>query len=419
MKLLPAGAWLLIAFCLATGMAECADPMDGPVKVTIQVEKTETGEGAPSPVDPMPRVRYGINETMMPGLAALNGEPLTISPAGGHQIFLMIDGQMSFFGQANGKWVSRMVPLGKGQGGQQRHGVTSEWVTNNKIHISQIIEIICSKTPPKGAADGKRHLDVLLMRYIVENKDTVNHTVGIRNTIDIFLIDNDGALFASPTTHKGQIINGHEFKGPKLPEFIQVLQRPNLENPGFVTHFTLKLGTLEPPTRFLCTNLPACFTGGWNVQPQPAGDSAVAIFFDPKVLLPGGKRDMAYAYGIGIASSPEKEGRVNLQFAGAFERGKQFTITAYVDDPVESQSLTLDLPAGLRLVENKATQSVPAPPEGGRSIVLWKIQVEKLGSYALQVRSSNGVVYNTSLTIEESSQPELIYRDAKSDGQNR
>ena len=155
------------------------------------------------------------------------------------------------------------------------------------------------------------------------------------------------------------------------------------------------------------------------MRAQPAGDSAVAIFFDPKVLLPGGKRDMAYAYGIGIASNPEKEGRVNLQFAGSFEKGKQFTITAYIDDPVESQSLTLDLPAGLRLAEGKATQSVPAQPQGGQSIVLWKIQVEKLDSFALQVRSSNGVVYNTRLTIEEAPQPELIYIEPKSGGRRR
>src|SRR5262249_41671805 len=265
-------------------------------------EKSDIGEGGTLPVDPTPRVRYGMmNETMMPGLAGPKGERLTYSPQGGHEMFVMIDGQMQPMGQGNGQWVTRMAPLDKGPGGKVRHGVRSVWQSGDKkISITQVVELIPSRTPPKGAPGGKRQLDVMLVRYLLENKDTANHTVGLRNTIDIYLINNDGALFASPTTHKGQIINGHEFKGDKLPEYIQVLQQPNLMNPGFVTHFTLKLGKLGPPTGFVCTNLGACFNGGWDIPAQPAGDSAVGIFFDPKPLAPGGKREVAFAYGIGI-----------------------------------------------------------------------------------------------------------------------
>ena len=38
------------------------------------------------------------------------------------------------------------------------------------------------------------------------------------------------------------------------------------------------------------TNLGACF-GNWDVPAQPAGDSACALFWDPKEVRPGGKRD--------------------------------------------------------------------------------------------------------------------------------
>src|SRR6185369_14263915 len=223
------------------------------------------------------------------------------------------------------------------------------------------------------------------------------------------LINNDGALFASPTTHKGQIINGHEFKGDKMPEYLQVLQQPNIQNPGYVTHFTLKFGNgkLEGPTRFLCTNLGTVGTP-WDVQVQAAGDSAVAIFFDPKEIPPGGKRDMAYAYGIGIASNPESEGKVNVDLGGTFEPGKQFTVTAYVDDPIDGQSLTLEVPAGLQRVEGKATQAVPLASDKGQSIVVWKVKVDKLGSYPIKVRSSNGVTYNTQLTIETAAKGEML-----------
>jgi hypothetical protein len=389
---------------LGIGLLVCGHRVraqSGPVKVTIQHDSKVVGEGATLPIDPTPKVRYGYQQPiMMPGLGGMNGERLTYSPQGGHEMFLQIDGQVHVIGQPPGKWEIIAKPLGKGPGGKDRLGVKSVWVIKN-IHVTQIIEIIPSKAPPKGG--GKRHLDVMLLKYIIENKDTKAHQVGLRNTIDIYLINNDGALFASPTTHKDQIINGHEFKGDKLPDYIQVLQIPNVKNPGYVTHFTLKLGKLEPPTRFVCTNLGACFNGNnnWDVQAQPAGDSAVAIFFDPKQIASGAKREMGYAYGIGIASNPENEGRVSLHMGGAFEVGKQFTITAYVDDPLESQGLTLELPPGLELVHGKTTQAVPQSDDTGHAVVIWKARVAKLGTHAIKIRSTNGVEYNTKLIIEE------------------
>jgi hypothetical protein len=389
---------------LGIGLLVCGNRVraqSGPVKVTIQHDSKVVGEGATLPIDPTPKVRYGIQQPiMMPGLGGMNGERLTYSPQGGHEMFLRIDGQVHVIGQPPGQWESIAKPLGKGPGGKERLGVKSVWVVKN-IHVTQIIEIIPSKAPPKGG--GKRHLDVMLLKYTIENKDTKAHEVGLRNTIDIYLINNDGALFASPTTHKDQIINGHEFKGDKLPDYIQVLQIPNIKNPGYVTHFTLKLGKLEPPTRFICTNLGACFSGNnnWDVAAQPAGDSAVAIFFDAKQIQPSGKRDMGYAYGIGVASNPENEGRVSLHMGGAFEVGKQFTITAYVDDPLESQGLTLDLPPGLELVQGKTMQAVPPSDDTGHAVVIWKARVAKLGTHSIKIRSTNGVEYNTKLIIEE------------------
>jgi hypothetical protein len=117
---------------------------------------------------------------------------------------------------------------------------------------------------------------------------------------------------------------------------------------------------------------------------------------------------MAYAYGIGIASNPENEGKVSLDLNGSFELGKQFMITAYVVDPLDSQSLTLQLPEGLTRVDGRETQAVPPPAEGSPSVVLWKVRVDKLGELPFKVRSSNGVIHNTMLKIEASEKPEMI-----------
>jgi hypothetical protein len=110
--------------------------------------------------------------------------------------------------------------------------------------------------------------------------------------------------------------------------------------------------------------------------------------------------EVGYAYGGGIASNPENEGRVSLALGGSFEPGKMFTVTAYVDEPVESQTLTLDLPAGMTLVEGKALQPVPPPlPDRGTSVVVWKGRVQKTGSFAMKIQSSNGVTYTRAITV--------------------
>jgi hypothetical protein len=195
------------------------------------------------------------------------------------------------------------------------------------------------------------------------------------------------------------VLNGVELKGKGMPAYVQVLQVPNLQAPGQVCHFTLKMGNrIEGPSRMMLTNLGVCF-GGWEVPAQPAGDSAVAIFFDDKEVKPHSKREMAYAYGVSLASSPESEGRVTVGLGGSFEPGKLFTVAAQVDEPVEGQSLTLELPAGMELVEGKRTQPVPPPAEAGSSLVVWKARVQKLGDFPLKVRSSTGVTQTKTISV--------------------
>jgi hypothetical protein len=188
-------------------------------------------------------------------------------------------------------------------------------------------------------------------------------------------------------------------KGKDVPEYAQMLQNPDLKNPGWVAHYTFRVGKYDPPSRVIFTGLGAN-QDGWNVQAQPAnGDSAVAFFWDEQPIPPGGKREMAFAHGQGIATNPENEGRVSVEFGGSFEPGKLFTVAATVEDPVAGQALALELPAGLRLFEGPPVQAVPEPNEENRSRVVWRGRADRLGTFPVRVRSSNGVTYNTTITV--------------------
>ena len=113
---------------------------------------------------------------------------------------------------------------------------------------------------------------------------------------------------------------------------------------------------MEGPSRLALTNLGAFAM--FEVMVGPAGDSALAMYWAPKKLRPGEKREMVWAYGGGIAGSPENDGNVALGLSGSFEPGKTFTITAHINDPGAGQALRLELPEGMRRLEGKEIQQV-------------------------------------------------------------
>jgi hypothetical protein len=393
-------AGLLVLAAAAAGFADQPGgkkPSSPPVRVTIDDAKPEVA--APVlPVDPrvrivtqfMPDMRYGFSVDGKRIMCATNGANNTT--------LVRIDGRDVPYGNPPGRWQPQQEPLKPGPFGKPRQGVRSTWIYNN-LHITQTVEVVPSRSA-NPAERQKRKLDTSRIIYVIENKDTRPHTVGVRGTMDIMINNNDGALFASPTTHPGRILDGVELKGKQVPEYLQVMENPNLQNPGFIAHFTFKMGNkLEGPDRVVMTNLGACFQG-WEVPAiQAGGDSGFAFYFSPREVKPGGRREAGYAYGGGIATNPENEARVSLRFGGSFEPGKRFTVAAHVDDPAPGQALALDLPPGMERLEGKEWQPVPVPAEDGTSLVLWKARVLQTGRHTLRVRSSTGVTETRIITI--------------------
>src|SRR5262249_15406415 len=131
--------------------------------------------------------------------------------------------QQAFFGVAGR--VVQPQPLPPGPFGKKRHGSIMQSMENN-LKITRTIEIIPSKITGTFAAGQKRRLDTVRITYLVENKDSRDHLVELRTWMDTMVANNDGALFASPTTHPGQILDGIELKDKNLPEYMQVLENP-------------------------------------------------------------------------------------------------------------------------------------------------------------------------------------------------
>jgi peptidyl-prolyl cis-trans isomerase B (cyclophilin B) len=91
-----------------------------------------------------------------------------------------------------------------------------------------------------------------------------------------------------------------------------------------------------------------------------------------------------------VIRSVRRAADLKLVLSGSFAQDKLFTITTHVAYPIQGQTLTLELPAGVKLMEGKATQPVPASSTAA-SVVLWKARVLRPGEFNIRVRSSTGM----------------------------
>jgi hypothetical protein len=381
---------------------EIRDPVLLPVKVQIQDEPQEGGGGGPAAaIDEQPRVRFLYGGRGRFGLSvAQTGKLLTYSPNGAtNTTVVSVDGQTMELGAGAAERIKSLPPnpLYRGQ------RLQSTWSAGS-VELVQTYELVPSKQPVEVAPGvQKRLVDTLLIRYTITNRDSRPHQAGLRTEVDTLIGNNDGVPFTVPGL-PGLVDTFRDFPVPEqVPDFIQALEVPNLQNPGTVAHMTLKLGGgLEPPGRVSLTH----WSGGflpWNVPVvHMTNDSAVILYWNPKPLGPGKKRESGFAYGLGSVSAGETTGRLGVTLGGSFEPGQVFTITAYVTNPAPNQTLTLELPAGLERVEGAPTQPAQVPAGGGRNataVVSWKAKVQQTGVFPLRVRSSTGVAQTKTITI--------------------
>jgi hypothetical protein len=311
--------------------------------------------------------------------------------------WFQVDGKVTYPGNApNGKVGPENQPLPKTAGDRPRVGHRSVWEIN-RLLVTQEVEVVATR----GSPGANRRRDAVMIRYLVENKDTVPHALGVRaHWNDVTLMNNRGALFASPS-HPNKILDGVELKGDKVPDYLQILQRPDLKDPGFVAHLTCNLGSgYEKPERLALTRLLQFQPNQWDMQIMPAmGISALGVYWEPRDVKPRTQRKAAYAFGQGVASPPQGDGSMAVVLGGSFEPGRLFTIAAHVLDPALGQSLTLELPPGMERVEGKERQPVPGIDEEGNTMVLWKARVLNTGRFNLRIYSSTGVTQTKIITI--------------------
>ncbi len=256
--------------------------------------------------------------------------------------------------------------------------------------------------------ESKRLLDTCLFQYLIENHDNQPHEVGMRFLLDTYIGSNDEVPFTLPGV-PGMVDTFRELRGHEVPDFIQVLENPDLRDPGLIAQLNLHVGgerdRFEPPTRLKLTahpmvqKQPGLTKDTWEIplaSIKDARDSSVVLYWDPQQLRAGGRREMAFTYGLGNVSIG-KSAKVGLTVGGAMLVGSDLTIVALVADPEPDQTIELQLPPELVLAKDTpAKQRVPPSQEvnkDGRprpSPVTWRVQPSAEGEFNIAVETRIG-----------------------------
>ena len=310
-----------------------------------------------------------------------------------------------------GRWKEKEADLGA-----DAHGVSgkrSVWSYDpEKVDVTQTVEIV-------GGAQSNRY-DTCLVRYRIENHDTRPHKVGLRFLLDTYIGTNDGVPFLIPGQNQLCDTMKDLPREGAIPDYIQALESNDPKQPGTIARLQLKVSGLEAPDRVTLGAYPDPKLGGrmndprckqmgtmWDVPLYDLSifhDSAVTMYWDPRSLGPGEKRDLGFAYGLGEVAASEG-GKLRLTVGGDFTPGGEFTVAAEVGNPTAGQTVTLTLPDGLKLSDGSdLKRPVPSAGLGAGDrllpVVTWKVKAGAAGSYTIKVDSSNGASQSKTIKIK-------------------
>ncbi len=234
---------------------------------------------------------------------------------------------------------------------------TSEYTVKN-LSVKQIISIV-----PNTSTNRK---DVVRIKYIITNNDSVSHDAGLRIMLDTMLGSNDAAPFRIPGI--GAVTTEIELIGDKIPEYWQAFD--SLTYPTVISNGTLFRNNENKPDKVQFVNWGRASDYPWmdSVNIGSAnGDSAVNVYWNPKVIAPGETREYVTYYGLSELqqdlSAPlavSLTGANNITIENFSYNPNPFTVTAYISN-ISSGTLNnvkakIILPDGLKLITGEQSE---------------------------------------------------------------
>jgi hypothetical protein len=261
------------------------------------------------------------------------------------------------------------------------------------IIVEQILDL--THSPSTGALDTAR------IKYVIQNSGTAPTEVGLRTTFDTLVGANDGAPFRFG---EHEITAETGFDRQEFPDFWQAFD--SLDQPSVIAQGTLKGGDVTSPDRMAFVNWGKAADYPWDLPLESGAnfirsgedelDSAVVMWWSPRVVEPGGSQTIIIYYGLGgVTFSPGNTylgiaAPADVQYLGADTRN--YTIVMYLEHRGEAKAtdvtINLDLPPGLSLVAGEPQLKLAELLPGVTKQFSWEIKPDGLysGDSSFQIR---------------------------------
>src|SRR5205823_9107212 len=159
--------------------------------------------------------------------------------------------------------------------------------------------------------------DICLVHYLVENRSGRAQDIGVRVMLNVM----NGASFQVSGKDEPLGLLG-DFKQGEIPDYIQISERSDPQDPGTVAQIGLKLPGFKltdgDPELDRIERVVVCQFNSpevrwqWEFKPleqNPQNRNPCVLIYGPvQSLPPGGKYAMAFTYGLGRATSITSNG---------------------------------------------------------------------------------------------------------------
>ncbi len=277
----------------------------------------------------------------------------------------------------------------------------------NNIEITQTLSFVNNVSTDKE--------DVMEIKYVVKNNDSISHNIGTRIMLDTMLGNNDDAPFRVQGT--GSVTTETEFMGDDIPQYWQAFD--SLTEPTVVSQGTFVRGNDLKPDKVQFAHWGA---GGWFGTPGVAetpwdyqitdgksnDDSAVTVTWNETELTSGESRTYKTYYGLSeltqdntppLALSVYSDNTAVPYYS--LEKLKYvfeaISITAYIENISDVQAknayLRIELPEGMNLVQTPDGQIYPNYNQAEFRYEVLDVEDIKQHSWTIQI--SDDIVAGT------------------------
>ncbi len=255
---------------------------------------------------------------------------------------------------------------------------TSEYTVKN-LSVKQIISIVPNTSTQRS--------DVVQIKYVARNNDTVNHDIGIRVMLDTMLGNNDAAPFRIPGI--GSVTTELELAGDEIPEYWQAFD--SLTYPAIISQGTLLRNTNNSPDKVQFTNWRRAYDNAWMNSVNTGsgnGDSAVSVYWDPKAIAPGETREYVTYYGLSefqqdltAPLAVSLTGANNVQVSDNAYNPNPFTVISYITNvgsgTANNVKARIILPDGLKLADGQqGERNIGSLGSLKEQQVSWNVEIE-------------------------------------------